>query len=117
MWQSSMSSILLALATSFGQTGDDVFSRPVAYVGRAVQLCGFFHETWEDSNVWRNEAAARALEPGLGFIPAPRAKLERGKYHLKHSCVRGEIVRSGCGVDLICTWSTYPFALKELQTR
>lgn len=117
MWQHSMSLIPLALAASVGRTGDDVFSRPVAYVGHSVQLCGFFHEQWEDSNVWRNEAAAKALEPGLGFIPAARAKSELGKYHLSYRCVRGEIVRTGCGVDLMCTWSIYPFALKELQTR
>jgi hypothetical protein len=83
MWLHSMSLILLALFTSVGRTSDDVFSQPAAYVGQTVQLCGFFHEQWEDSNVWRNEAAAKALEPGLGFIPAPRAKSERGKYHLK----------------------------------
>lgn len=113
MWQQLAWFVLFGSFASVAPTSDDVFSKPAAYVGQTVQVCGFFHEEWENSNVWRNEAAAKALEPGLGFIPATRAKSERGKYHLKYVCVRGEIVRTGCGVDLICTWSIYPFALKE----
>ena len=91
-----------------------VFANPAAYVGKRVQLCGFFHAAFEDLNVWASRRSVSPYEGGLGFIPAPPAGAEK-RLHTKSACIQAEIVRSGCGEEMICSWSNFPYAAREVR--
>lgn len=108
--------IMLAVAACSGiQSRDEqmtVFLQPQLYVGQSVTVCGYIHDRFEDSNIWPSSYSDRDLGAGLGFIAARQAD-EKSRYDGHTACVVGEIVRTGCGEDQVCSWSNYRYALKE----
>ncbi len=89
-----------------------VFLQPQLYVGKTVTVCGYIHDRFEDNNIWPSAFSDRDTGAGLGFIAA-RQSGEESQHDGHKACVVGEIVRTGCGEDQICSWSNYRYALKE----
>lgn len=105
--------VLGACASSEPRTEDSgVFRNLQNYVGQEVRLCGYIRDVFEDGNIWINK---RAVDEdgglGLGFI-SNRALEAPGPWHNQTRCVTGEIVRTGCAQENICSWSNFPYALR-----
>jgi hypothetical protein len=96
------------------QPQQPVFATPAAFVGQRVQVCGFFHAAHEDFNIWPSRRALSRNGGGIGFIPAPPAGTEE-RLHGRTACIKAEIVRSGCGEEMICLWSNFPYAAREVR--
>jgi hypothetical protein len=88
-----------------------VFANPSAFVGRQVHLCGYIHDTFEDSNIWPTRRAATGDGPGLGLISS-RDSPRPGVLHNQTKCIDVEITRSGCGQEMICDWSHFEYAAR-----
>lgn len=90
----------------------EIFRAPQNYVGQQVGLCGYIRDTFEDRNIWANQHAVdEDGDLGLGFI-SNRALEAPGPWHNQTRCVTGEIVRTGCAQESICSWSNFPYALR-----
>lgn len=95
---------------------DEIFASPSLFVGRSVQVCGYFRFAPEDTNVWRRKSLwdDRVRSPAnpdevLGLQAEP---FDWGRsLHNRSVCVMGEITRTGCGEESICTSSNSPFAV------
>jgi len=91
--------------------GAAIFVDPSAFVGRQVRLCGYIHDTFEDSNIWPTTRAARTDGSGLGLI-SDRSSHAPGALHNRNTCIDVEIVRTGCGQEVICDWSHFEYAAR-----
>lgn len=93
----------------------DIFERPELNLEQEVTLCGYIRSAFEDNNIWidRNAWVLRAdgdPHVGLGLRPDPYDLLARK--HDRRGCVRGEVIRTGCGEEAICTDSSFPYAIR-----
>jgi hypothetical protein len=98
------------------QSNHAVFSDPASYIGKQVRVCGYIHDTFEDQNIWIDRRAMESDDGlGLGFMSNRKADTP-SEWHQHTRCVTGEIVRTGCAEDAICSWSSFPYALKTAGT-
>lgn len=88
-----------------------VFRSPADYVGKQVHVGGYIHDSFEDANIWPSRSESERDTVGLGLI-SNRAEGHSGPLHNQTRCVTGEVVRTGCAADNICTWSSFPYAVK-----
>ena len=104
--------IFTALAAGCASSGADDLARvaqqPASFVGQTVRVCGYVRNAHEDHGIWRSKRAHSSLDmPILGLIPT------KDTPHAVSACIKGEIVRTGCGEELICLDANVPFALRE----
>lgn len=88
----------------------DVFNSPEKYLGQHVTVCGFVHDRFEDQNIWPSRATVDG-ETGLG-LEIDVSGSEKSAIDGKTICLEGQLIRRGCGTDLVCTASNYEFALR-----
>lgn len=111
----AIASLLLLSAAGCVTPGGEIFSDPSRFEGRTVRLCGYFRDRFEDRNIWRSEAAYRRRDEdgGIGLLPA-RPLNEPSDLDGRNACIRAVIVRTGCTVESICSWSYFPWAATEV---
>lgn len=103
--------LIAGCASPAGNDLGRMAERPAFFVGQRVRVCGFVTNGHEDHGIWRSKAAwARQDRPMLGLTPLP----SRGHYD-EPACISGQIVRTGCGEEMICLdiGGEVPFALRE----
>lgn len=105
--------ILGCTSTSSSDNYSAVFLHPQDYVGKQVHLCGYIRDDFEDKNIWVSRRAMKKDGAGLGFISDRRTE-GPGQWNDQTRCVTGEIVRTGCAQENICSWSNFPYALKVI---
>jgi hypothetical protein len=95
----------------------DVFHNPQNYVGQTVRVCGYIHDAFEDQNIWISRRVIHEPQgPGLGFISESNAS-GPSQWNNRDTCVTGRIERSGCGIELICSASNFPYAVRVFEAR
>lgn len=102
--------VLAPIGCAGPRIGDEarIAAAPTDYVGQAVTICGYFHNAFEDSQIWSSRSSyRRGGKAMLGLLSS------NDGLHDRTTCLRGELVRTGCGEEVICLYSNAPFALRD----
>lgn len=85
-----------------------IAQRPAEFVGQSVSVCGYVRNAHEEHGIWQSSHAhSRGDKAVLGLVSA------KATPHATTTCLTGEIVRTGCGEELICVdAANVPFALR-----
>lgn len=93
---------------------NSVFNTPELFIDQEVRLCGFVLDRFENGNILTSKPTTPDPPLAIGFIAA-RDRHEPSRYDGKMACVQGTIIRTGCGKEIICSWSRHEFALRETR--
>ena len=104
--------VLWLVSCESWRIGDEgrIVADAAGYVGKVVTICGYFHNAFEDNQVWLSRSSYRRGEKAILGLHSSNLSL-----HDRQTCLRGEIERSGCGEEVICLWSQAPFALRDIS--
>jgi len=105
---------LSSCASTSEAEGEAIFDDPKRYLGHEVIVCGYVHIRYEDTNMWPSKDDRKKYKDGLGVVPQ---SIQYGweKFDGTELCVRGIVEDTRCGLEKVCTWTPYRYAIRILS--